>query len=94
MSAARITRERSEVDHLAVWAYDRTSAAESYSSGRHVPLCGQERRHDVQWGFSTWTAELAPPATKRLCARCALLLEDLTELASLPVHDSLPGVAH
>lgn len=93
MTVARITRDRSEVDHLAVWAYDRTSTEQSWHTGRHVPLCGQERRHDTSWEFSTWRAELAPPARKRLCLRCARLLDEMAELASLPVDDSLPGVA-
>lgn len=80
MSVALISRTTSRVEHLGVWGYDRTSSAESYDTGRYVPLCTQERNHG-SWSTAEADSWAAPGRRKPLCSRCRQALETLTELA-------------
>lgn len=94
MTAMLVTRVTSRVEHLAVFAYDR-DAPDVWSTGRYVPLCGQERHHG-QW---TWTqsshGQIATERRrKRICSRCVRLVDQLRRLAAElepEADDPLPG---
>lgn len=73
-----ITRDSrpSTVYHVGIYAYDRDSSADSYATGRHVPLCGQEKVHDGHWLFPRGDEV----DRKKLCSRCAEEIRYATDL--------------
>lgn len=83
MSVALVTRAASRVEHLGVWAYDRTSANGLWQTGRYVPICAQERDHGP-WHIvaSAYTDLSLMPGLrrKRLCLRCRDLLDQISGL--------------
>lgn len=87
MSTALVVREDyGTVEHLAIWAYDPISGQDSYATGRYVPLCAQERRHDRRWRIVDWlcAARQARLDRKPLCTRCQHALEQLIQLERIP----------
>lgn len=66
----------STVYHVGIYAYDRNSTADSYATGRHIPLCGQEKIHDGHWLFPQGDEV----DRKKLCTRCAEEIRHATDL--------------
>lgn len=83
MSVALISRPWSTVEHLGIYAYDRSTAKSWRAGGRYVPICGSERNHTDRWPIThhlTYEGD-ARLTRKPLCTRCARLLTELVTLA-------------
>lgn len=68
--------------HLAIWANDQRPAGARFTTGRYVPICGQDRGRKMQatgpW-HPDWAKHIAHHGRGPgyICARCRETAKDL-----------------